>query len=109
MRQCGGQFNKDSYDPDGDYKLLFESGQEVNTVPVTSTDIVLWKYKSELGKDYKRMLFYFCKGNDYHLPERLKGGNPFCSSEEEEDLVKETQPVQMNVIFSICYCQVIQF
>ena len=55
------------------------------------------------------MLFYFCKGNDYHLPERLKGGNPFCSSEEEEDLVKETQPVQMNVIFSICYCQVIQF
>ena len=98
-----GQYNKDLYDPDGDYKLLFESGEEVNTLPGTSIDFVLWKYKNELAKDYKRIVFYLCKGNNYHLSERLKGGNPFCSSVEEEDLVEETQPVQMNVRFSICY------
>ena len=102
-----GQYNKDLYDSGGDYKLLFESGEEVNKLPGTSTDFVLWKYKNELGKDYKRIVFYLCKGNDYHLSERLKDGNPFCSSEEEEDLVEETQPVQMNVRFSTCYCQVI--
>ena len=102
-----GQYNKDLYDSDGDYKLLFESGEEVNKLPGTSTDFVLWKYKNELGKDYKRIVFYLCERNNYHLSERLKDGNPFCSSEEEEDLVEETQHVQMNVRFSTCYFQVI--
>ena len=36
-----GQYNKDLYDSDGDYKLLFESGEEVNELPGTSTDFVL--------------------------------------------------------------------
>ena len=99
-----GQYNN-LYDPDGDYKLLFESGEEVNKLPGPSRDFLLWKYKNKLGKDYK-IVFYLCKRNDYHLSERLKGDNPFCSSEEEEDLVEETQPVQMNVRFSM-YCQVI--
>ena len=102
-----GHYNKDLYDPDGDYKLLFV-GEKVNTLAGTSIDFVLWKYENELGKDYKRIVFYLCKGSDYHLSERLKGGNPFCSSEQEEDLVEETQPIQMNVGISICYCQVIQ-
>ena len=52
---------KDLYDPDGDYKLLLENGKEVNTLPGTSVDFVLWKYKYELGKDYKRIVFYLCQ------------------------------------------------
>ena len=40
------QYNKDLFDPDGDYKLLLESGEEVNTLPRASIDFVLWKYKN---------------------------------------------------------------
>ena len=57
---------KDLYDPDGDYKLLLETGEEVNTLTGNSVDFVLWKYKYELGKDYKRIEFSLSR-NDYHL------------------------------------------
>ena len=36
-----GQYNKYLYGPDGEYKLLFESVEEVNTLPGTSIDILL--------------------------------------------------------------------
>ena len=58
------QYNKDLYDPDGDYKLLLESGEEVNKLPGSSRDFVLWKHKNELGKDSKRIVFYLCNEND---------------------------------------------
>ena len=83
------QYKKDLYDSYGDYKLFFKNGEEVNKLSGTSIDFVLWKFKNELGKDYKRTVFYLCKGNDYQLSERLKDGNLFCSSEEEEIWLKK--------------------
>ena len=84
-----GQYNKDLYDPVLDYKLLFESGEEVNKLPGTSRDFVFWKYKNELGKDYKKNAFYLCKGNDYHLSERLKGGNLFATVRKKKIWLKK--------------------
>ena len=76
------------YDPDGDYKLLFV-GEKVNTLAGTSIDFALWKNENELGKDYKRIVFYLCKGSDYHLSERLKGGNPFVAVSKKKIWLKK--------------------
>ena len=55
------QYNKDLYDSDGDQKLLFESGEEVKKLPGTSTDSVLWKYKTNWVRIIKELYSIFVK------------------------------------------------
>ena len=58
------QHHPDIYDENEEYRLLYESGVEVKTIPGSDESFVLHKYKEEIGKDYKRIVLYLCKKSD---------------------------------------------
>ena len=43
------------FDPEEDYMLLFEDGSHAVYLPGQEEDFELEKYKTELGKDYKKI------------------------------------------------------
>lgn len=64
-------YHPELYDQDLYYKLVYESGIEITTLPGTSEPFNLHKYKEEIGKDYKRMTFYLCSENDLEVSSKM--------------------------------------
>ena len=60
------EFHPDLYDDHNEacYKLLDESGVEINTIPASEEPFVLNKYQHEVQKYYKRITMYLCKNSD---------------------------------------------
>ena len=56
------------FDPEEDYVLLFEDGSHAVYLPGQEEDFQLEKYKTELGKDYKRITMYLCTA-DFEMSE----------------------------------------
>jgi len=57
------------FDPEEDYVLLFEDGSHAVYLPGQEEDFQLEKYKTELGKDYKRITMYLCTTADFEMCE----------------------------------------
>ena len=57
------------FDPEEDYVLLFEDGSHAVYLPGQEEDFQLEKYKTELGKDYKRITMYLCTTADFEMSE----------------------------------------
>ena len=57
------------FDPEEDYMLLFEDGSHAVYLPGQEEDFELEKYKTELGKDYKRITMYLCTTADFEMSE----------------------------------------
>ena len=51
------------------YVLLFEDGSHAVYLPGQEEDFQLEKYKTELGKDYKRITMYLCTTADFEMSE----------------------------------------
>ena len=57
------------FDPEEDYVLLFEDGSHAVYLLGQEEDFQLEKYKTELGKDYKRITMYLCTTADFEMSE----------------------------------------
>ena len=57
------------FDPEEDYVLLFEGGSHAVYLPGQEDDFLLEKYKTVLGKDYKRITMYLCTTADFEMSE----------------------------------------
>lgn len=57
------------FDPEEDNVLLFEDGSHAVYLPGQEEDFQLEKYKTELGKDYKRITMYLCATADFEMSE----------------------------------------
>ena len=57
------------FDPEEDYVLLYEDGSHALSLPGQEEDLQLEKYKTELGKDYKRITMYLCTTADFEMSE----------------------------------------
>lgn len=64
------------FDPEEDYVLLFEDGSHAICLPGQQEDFQLEKYKTELGKDYKRITMYLCTTADLEMSETSEDNNP---------------------------------
>lgn len=53
-------FYPNLYDDANQYHLVYESGEIIVNLPGSSEKFILNRHKSELGKDYKQIVFYLC-------------------------------------------------
>ena len=60
-------YHKNLYDSDEIYSLLYESGEVIDKLPGSDEDFVLYKYRREIAKDYKRITLYICKCSDLEV------------------------------------------
>ena len=60
-------YHKNLYDSDEMYSLLYESGEVIDKLPGSDEDFVLYKYRREIAKDYKRITLYICKNSDLEV------------------------------------------
>ena len=58
------QFHPDLYNEDEFYTLVYESGEEVETLPGSDEKFTLNSYQAAVDKDFKRITFYLCKNSD---------------------------------------------
>ena len=59
--------HKNLCDSDEIYSLLYESGEVVDKQLGSDEDFVLYKYRREIAKDYKRITLYVCKCSDLEV------------------------------------------
>lgn len=79
------------FDPEEDYVLLFEDGSHAICLPGQEEDFQLEKYKTELGKDYKRITMYLCTTADLEMSETSEDNNP-TNSDLRSSLDKNGTP-----------------
>ena len=65
------QFHPDFYNDRSFYTLLYESANEVDTLPGSYEAFTLHRYQQETGKDFKRIIFYLCNENDLAIKKRI--------------------------------------
>ncbi|XP_057310219.1 uncharacterized protein LOC130648194 [Hydractinia symbiolongicarpus] len=82
------QYHPDFYDTEEEYCLLYESGEKVTTIPGCEEDFILHRYREEVGKDYKRIVLYLCKENDFMITKKL---DQYASSDSDEPPCKLSQ------------------
>lgn len=58
------QFHPDIYNEEDLYTLLYESGEEVETLPGSNEEFALNSYQVAVGKDFKTITLFLCKYND---------------------------------------------
>ncbi|XP_031558584.1 uncharacterized protein LOC116295027, partial [Actinia tenebrosa] len=64
------------------YLLLLESGKEAQFLPGTKEFFTLKRFRKEVGKDYKNIVLYLCRNDDFDLSEYPQNST---SSEEDDD------------------------
>ena len=81
------QFHPDLYDDHYQtyYKLLYESGMEIEKIPGSEEPFVMYRYQQEIQKDYKRITLYLCKETDFSIKERMKEMESIYENEENEE------------------------
>ena len=57
------------FDGEEDYVLLYEDGSHALCLPGQEEEFELEKYKTELGRDYKRVTMYLCTTADFEMSE----------------------------------------
>ena len=60
-------YHKNLYDSDEICSLLYESGEVIDKLPGSDEGFVLYKYRREVAKYYKRITLYICKCSDLEL------------------------------------------
>ena len=97
------------FDGEEDYVLLYEDGSHALCLPGQEQEFELEKYKTELGRDYKRVTMYLCTTADFEMsegtdsteselsdskPSTISGSSlPFQSSDISHDK-KDTTPLR---------------
>ena len=70
------------FDGEEDYVVLYEDGSHALCLPGQEEDFQLEKYKTELGKDYKRITMYLCTTADFEMSE----GTDITESEPSDSM-----------------------
>ena len=73
-------YHPDLYNKDLCYTLLYESGQEIQTLPGSDEPFSLKRYQQEVGKDFKRITFFLCKENDLKISRIVEDQDIYGSS-----------------------------
>ena len=60
-------FHKDLLDTECEYVLTFENGDVANTIPGSTEEFTLNKYKEEIGKDFRSIVLFLTSKNDQTL------------------------------------------
>ena len=74
------------FDPEEDHVLLFEDGSHAVCLPGQEEDFQLEKYKTELGKDYKRITMYLCTTAEFEMSEDSNPTNSGLNFFEPNDV-----------------------
>jgi len=97
-------YHPDLFQESSFYTLLYESGEEIVTLPGSLETFTLRRYKEEIGKDFKRITLYLCSENDLKVRKLTEHSDsddfiPFSAPESKRIKVsdeKQKEEINMN-------------
>ena len=90
-------YHKNLYDEEKEYLLTYEDGSESLFLPGTHSFFDLKTYREEIGKDYRRIIFYLCTQEDQTTAEKSK---TFDYAETSSDTSEENRRHESEVILN---------
>ena len=84
-------YHRDLYDEDKEYLLTYEDGNEARFLPGTHSFFYLKSYREEIGKDYRRIIFFLCTQEDQTTAEKSK---TFDYAEASSDTSEENMGLE---------------
>ena len=90
-------YHTNLYDEEKEYLLTYEDGNEAQFLPGTHSFFDLKSYKEEIGKEYRRIIFFLCTQEDQKTAEKSK---TFDHAETSSDTCEENTRHEIDLIIN---------